>query len=167
MLIAIKKMLYAIFVMPFVRLGSWLRMKWEWRGFATVTQKDWDGIVHKTADKYGESLFPKSVNGDPKEIMIDGKPTSVEFWAKQKIMKELRHDPAFKEARQYLTRAVWSNVPGWGQSAQRPHISAEEAQAIIARLCKKYGVAYEDFMACVSQQVTSGTGKCDNGDTPE
>lgn len=167
MLGKVGRLFYRVFAYPFVWLFLWLRMKWAWRGFAIVTQKDWDKLVRKTADRYGESLFPEPFNGDPREIAIDGRPAGVEFWAKQKVMKALRNDPVFKEARQHLTKAVWPNVPGWGQSAQRPHISAEEAQAIITRLCRKYGIAYEDFMACVSQQVTSGTGKCDDGDTPE
>jgi hypothetical protein len=169
MLRKIGRMLYTMFVVPFVRLGAWIRMKWEWRGMAIVTQKDWDRVIRKTAEKYGDTLRP--LRGLDLAPIIDGKPASPEFWARREILRVLRNDPSMKEARDILTRAEFPNMPGCGRAVQMPHISLEEAERAIEEMLKKHNITYTDLIVCVGPegglQCSFKAGRSNSGDNPK
>jgi len=65
------KMLYAIFVLPFARLFAWFKMKWEWRGFATVTGEDFQktGNEKKFRRDLQESRILKQISKDMYDVL--------------------------------------------------------------------------------------------------
>jgi len=162
-----KKTLYAMFVMPFIRFGSWIKMKWEWRGMATVTQKDWDKVVQKTAERYDDTFRPPLCLSP----IIDGKPASPEFWARREILRVLRNDPAMKEARDILTRAAFPMPTRCDRAVQMPHLSLEEAERTIKETLKKHNITYTDLIVYVGPegglQCSFKAGRANSGDNPK
>ena len=120
-----KKLLLAL-AFPFAWLFSWLRMKWAWRGFATITKQDWQKA------------------GDKKKLLRALRKDQSVKDAQAALTKAL-----WPEA--HTSRPHESEKEPMSLEEMQ-----EEMQEAMRDMLRKHNISYEDFMAYKSQEGGTG-----------